>query len=260
MLGKGRAEAITDSDIAKLADSLQCHPADLEAIAEVESNGFGWFDDGRIKILFEKHWFYKQLYGQVRTNAVKSGLARKNWMSPRNGGYKDQASPDDRYRLLERAMKVDEEGAFRSISIGRFQIMGFNYGSCGFVSAKHMWTRFLDSEKHQLEAFAKFLKSKGMVQAVRSRNFAMVEDRYNGGGLNGAYAEKMKNASDRLRAGKWKNYKPGSLAAPPEPATPVPAPTPPPKPATPPAPAPVAATGFWVAIAEFFKALIRGGR
>src|SRR5690606_19061870 len=92
-LGKGRAEAITDSDIASLADSLQVHPADLEAIAEVESNGFGWFPDGRMKILFEKHWFYKYLDGTVRTNAMKSGLARKNWISPAKGGYKDQSSP-----------------------------------------------------------------------------------------------------------------------------------------------------------------------
>ena len=69
-LGKGRAAAITDAEMAALADELGCHPADLEAIAKVESSGFGWFKGGRIKILFEKHWFYKFLTGAARSNAV----------------------------------------------------------------------------------------------------------------------------------------------------------------------------------------------
>ena len=80
VLGKGRAEAISARDIAQLADQLGCHPADLEAIAEVESNGFGWFADGRMKILFEKHWFYRNLTGSKRALAVKTGLARNAWI------------------------------------------------------------------------------------------------------------------------------------------------------------------------------------
>ncbi len=56
----------------------------------------GWLADGRIKILFEKHWFYKQLPDETRTNAMKNGLA-----------------------------------AFGSVSVGKFQIMGFNHKICG---------------------------------------------------------------------------------------------------------------------------------
>lgn len=220
ILGKGEAIAVTDADIANLADSLGCHPADLEAIAEVESGGFGWFPDGRIKILFEKHWFYKYLEGTVRTNAMKSGLARANWISPAKGGYKDQATPDQRYSLLERAIKVNREGAFKAISVGRYQIMGFNHAACGHPTAEDMFNKFCQSEAYQLSAFAAFLKSKGLVSAIQRRAFIEIERGYNGGGLNGAYAIRMKAASDNLRAGKWKNYRRGSMAIPKPPAPP----------------------------------------
>lgn len=226
ILGKGEAIAVTDADIAKLADSLQCHPADLEAIAEVESGGFGWFPDGRIKILFEKHWMYKYLEGSARSAAVKAGVARASWISPKQGGYNDQSSADDRYELLEKAIKFNREGAFKSASYGTYQIMGFNHQVCGHPTAEDMFNKFCQSEVYQLSAFAAFLKSKGLVSAIKRRDFAEIERGYNGGGLNGAYAYKMKVASDKLRAGKWKDYKPGSMA--------IPTPKPAPAPATPP--------------------------
>lgn len=239
-LGKGRAAAMTDAEMAALADELVCHPANLEAIAEVESSGFGWFRDGRIKILFEKHWFYKLVDRARRDQAVSAGLARRSWVSPANGGYKDQKGAAARYRLLEAAMRLDRDAGLQSISIGRFQIMGFNHEICGFDTVEEMWTAFLDSEKHQLRAFANFLKSKNLVAAVRRGDFATVEEGYNGGGLNGRYARRMKKASDKLRAGKWKGYVPGSLRVEPEPEpepAPVPAPRPEPKPdAKPPPP------------------------
>jgi hypothetical protein len=212
-LGKGRAAAITAAEMAALADELGCHPADLEAIAEVESGGFGWYRDGRIKILFEKHWFFKLVESARRSTAVKLGLARKSWVPPSRGGYRDQKTPDQRYAILAKAIDFDHEAAFASVSIGRFQIMGFNYEICGFVSASAMWKKFLKSERHQLRAFANFLKSKGLVAALRRRDFAKIEKGYNGGGLGGAYARRMKVESDKLRADKWKNYRPGSMKA-----------------------------------------------
>lgn len=255
-LGKGRAEAITDADMAALASEIGCHPADLEAIAIVESNGFGWFKDGRMKILFEKHWFYKLVPPSKRNAAVKAGLARKSWVAPKNGGYKDQSNADARYRLLARAMEMDEEAALQSISMGRFQIMGFNHGLCGFASAKQMWTAFLDSEKNQLRAFATFLRKKGLYPALIARDFAKIETVYNGGGLNGAYARKMKTEADKLRAGKWKGWTP-TTAAPPAPSEiPRVNSKPAPKPEAAPAPSPAPKTGI---VAAVIAALLAAG-
>lgn len=215
MLGKGKAEAIDDSAIERLAIEFGCHPAALEAISEVESNGFGWFPDGRIKILFEKHWMYKLTSGQKQKEAVNSGVARRKWISPKNGGYKEQKSASDRYRILSRAMEIDETAALQSISMGKYQIMGFNYMVCGFASPQDMWAAFLESEKHQLRAFATFLEKKGLVSAIRRLDFDEVEEVYNGGGLKGAYARRMDEEYERLKAGKWKGWNPDKVKEPP---------------------------------------------
>ena len=49
--------------------------------------------------------------------------------------------------------------------------------------------------------------------------FEKVEQRYNGGGLNGAYAKRMRIASDNLRKSKWKDYRPGAMPVTATPAT-----------------------------------------
>lgn len=233
-LGKGEATAITDANIASLARTIGCHPATIEAISQVESNGHGWFADGRMKILFEKHWFYKLIPEAKRANAVKNGLARKNWLSPQKGGYKDQGDADSRYKLLTRAIKVDEEAAYKSISMGTFQIMGFNHKLCGHQSAKQMFDAFCESEGMQLSALAGFLVGKNLSDALKHADFATIEQVYNGGGLNGAYADRMEKAYKALRAGKWANWNakeaPKPSAAPTAPPKPVPATADAPKP------------------------------
>lgn len=215
-LGKGRAQAITDQDIYDLAQELRCSPAVLEAIAKVESNGFGWFPDGRIKILWEAHWFYRLLdkhRPDLLKEAVKKGLARKKWVSPKNGGYKNQNKTDDRYRLLQEGIDIHQEIALSSISVGKFQIMGFNHKLCGYDTATHMWVDFPDSEVNQLKAFAAFLKNKKLGPALRSEDFDRIETVYNGGGLGGVYADRMRKEAKALKF-KWAKFEPGAKTKP----------------------------------------------
>ena len=210
MFGTGPAKALQNNAFARAAKMLKCHPADLEAIAIVESDGFGWFKDGRIKLLFEKHVFYKRLPATIRKKAVKAGLARRKWVSPRNGGYRDQKGATSRYKLFEAALKMHERAGYESASYGTYQIMGFNYKPCGFNSAKEMFEAFLTGEQAQLDAFIAFLRSRRLIVAIRKRDFDLVEKRYNGGGLKGAYAKLMLAASNKLRRTKWKNWNPNA--------------------------------------------------
>ena len=208
ILGKGRAAATSDNDIARLAIDLGCHPAVLEAIVKVESGGFGWSKDGRMKILFEKHWFFKVLRGAQRTRAVNAGLARKGWISPSKGGYKEQRTTAAKYKILSNAIDINEEAAFKSISMGKFQIMGFNHGICGFPSAKAMFDDFTDTEANQLKALSNFMIAKKLQNALRNEDFNRIEKVYNGGGLNGKYAARMRTHCRKLKAGKWKDFDP----------------------------------------------------
>lgn len=270
LLGQGRAQAITNNDMAALAKSIGCHPATLDAIAQVESAGFGWFDDGRIKILPEPHKFHAALPAAKRTRAVSLGLATTSYAKTKaSGHYKKMTNePGPRYDLLKRQIDYDEAAAYEGMSVGKFQIMGFNYATCGFASAKQMFDAFTDSEAHQLRAFGAFLIKNGLRTALILEDFEQVETTYNGGGLGGAYARKMRAAAVKLKAGKWAGWPtewPGKQAPPPvappappavptRPVPPSPPVTPPPvKPTPAPAP-PVAAPGFW---ARFFAALFR---
>lgn len=208
MLGQGRAAAISNDDMAALAIELGCHPATLEAIAEVESGGFGWFDDGRIKILPEPHKFDDYLPTARRAEARRLGLATLSYAATKaSGHYKRMTNgPGPRYALLDRMIAFDENAAFNAISVGRFQIMGFNHEACGYPTAKAMFEAFVDSEANQLRAFGRFLVGEGLKDELAREDFDGVERIYNGGGLNGAYAARMRAEAAKLKRGKWAKW------------------------------------------------------
>ncbi len=198
-LGKGKAKAIDLGDYVRLGQELDVEPAVIEALAQAESNGFGWFKDGRIKILFEKHVFFRELVDLgLRRKAVAAKLARPKWISPQNGGYKEQNFPANRYRIFEAAIALDEEAAYRSVSIGRFQIMGFNFRICGYDSAKAMFQAFVQDEENQLQALVLFLKAEDLVGPLRIKDWKTVAAKYNGEGQAEVYAKKLAAAYRKL--------------------------------------------------------------
>lgn len=201
MLGQGRSQNLPDGAIEHLAARYKVHPADLQAIANVESSGNAWFADGRIKILYERHIFYRELPASKRARAVREGLANKGHRG--KAQYADQKSAGSRYRLLARAIEIDRNAAFRSISSGMFQIMGFNAGTCGHASAEAMFDAFVDSELAQMEAFAAFLEKNKLIPAIRARNFNRVGRVYNGD-KTGKYGAKMRAEATKLRKRTWR--------------------------------------------------------
>lgn len=214
MLGKGRFTPYTDAQFAAFADRNGWHPARLEAIATVESGSSGVFPDGRMKILPEPHKFYERLPKAKRAEALRQGLATRSYKETKaSGHYKRMGPASARYSLLMRWIAYDATAAYEAISMGRFQIMGFNHAKCGVPSAKAMFDAFCDSKLAQLEAFARFLIGAGLKAAVRDGDYEKVEDIYNGGGI-GSYSDRMEREEKRLRAGKWKGYKAGGMAKP----------------------------------------------
>ena len=123
-------------------------------------------------------------------------------------------------------MQIDKAAALRSCSVGKYQIMLFNYHICGFSSPEDMWEAFLADEKNQLKAFINFLIHNDLVSVMAGalqisvecglsdrleELFLTVEKKYNGGGQNGAYAEKMIKYFKTLHDGKWKDWDPESF-------------------------------------------------
>jgi len=72
---KGAAKRIDDIDLPKLGAQIGVGEDELHAFIEAETRGSGFDPQGRPKILFERHKFYKYLPKEKRAAAVKLGLA-----------------------------------------------------------------------------------------------------------------------------------------------------------------------------------------
>lgn len=162
-------QRIKDADIWLAADELGCEPAAVRAVLDVESDG-GFLPDGRPKILFERHYFSRLTGGRHdRTHPHVSNRVA--------GGYRGGAAEHDR---LDEAVRLDRGAALRSASWGLFQIMGANFGACGFDSVDRYVEAMKKSESEQLRAFVAFLLSQRLAIKLRERDWAGFARRYNG--------------------------------------------------------------------------------
>jgi peptidoglycan hydrolase-like protein with peptidoglycan-binding domain len=215
-LGVGKGALLTAKDIEQAALSLKCHPATIEAITQVESAGSGYFSLSedklrRIKILPEPHVFGDKLPTALIKKALEVGLAYENYkVTKASGHYKRMGPAKARYDFFARMIDFKQSTAYLSISSGKFQIMGFNFESCGWKDAQKMFEDFCESEAYQLKAFLGFMATNNLVNAMQTENYARIEKVYNGGGLNGVYANRMKAAAAVLRAKQWKNWTPNN--------------------------------------------------
>jgi peptidoglycan hydrolase-like protein with peptidoglycan-binding domain len=173
----------------------------VNAIVDVESRGSGVDADGRVKVLFEKHRFYQNLPASKRAAAVKAGLARKDWISPKKGGYKDQPNNRAALEMLGRAMAIDETAALLSASYGLGQVMGENFRLCGWPSVQAFVLDMCESEDRHVDAMFGFLIGKGLKDEIAALDFDAVARVYNGSGQVETYGGRMKAAYQKF-AGK----------------------------------------------------------
>lgn len=152
---KGEAKRLTDTDLPAIGSTIGVGEDVLHAIMDVEAPKSGFDAEGRPRILFEPHIFYRELGpGSKRDQAVAQGLAYPSW---RPGSYGKES---EQYGKLVRALVIDASAAMRSCSWGRGQIMGFNHALAGYVSAQAMVEAFMASEAKQVEGIVRFMASK----------------------------------------------------------------------------------------------------
>lgn len=202
---KGRAKPIDDIDLPKLGALIGVGEDELHAFIEVETKGTGFDPQGRPRILFERHKFWKYLPAAKRKQAEKLGLAAKV-----PGGYGKES---EQYAKLKQAMAIDERAALFSCSWGLGQIMGFNYELTGYTSVEDMILDFMDDEEHQLAAAVKFIVNTKLDDELRTHNWAGFAKGYNGDNYKiNKYDERLADAY-----AKWKRIKDTPLTLAPEP-------------------------------------------
>lgn len=193
--GKGR----TAQTLARVAGQLGVEQDALGAFIDVEAAGSGFDSKGRLKILFEKHKFYKHISKDKRDEAVKAGLARKDWISPAKGGYDDQKTPDAKWAILARAAALDEIAALKSASVGCGQIMGEHAEWLGYGTPQDFWDLCAVTEDAQIEAMGRFLTKAGLIDEMRRKDWRGLAKGYNGPGQVDVYAPRLEKAYNKLR-------------------------------------------------------------
>ena len=144
------SKLLTEQDFKNTATDLQIEIAAIKAVAEVESRGGGFFDNGKPKILFEAHIFSSKTghkYDDSHSNISSRRWNRKLY----KWGEKE-------YERLEEAIKLDKVAALQSASWGKFQVMGFNYKICGWNDVETFVDDMYKDEGQHLKAFSGFIK------------------------------------------------------------------------------------------------------
>lgn len=192
---KGKAKRLDDIDLPMVGREIGVGEDEVHAILDVESAGSGFDKQGRPKMLFEPHIFWRELGpGPKRNLAAAQGLAYARWK---------RDYPKDSYPRLLKAMAIDEEAALRSASWGLPQMMGFNCKLAGYPTAKAMVEAFLDDEETHLAAMIRFIKATGLDDELRRHDWKGFALGYNGKGF-------AKNGYDRKLAAsfaKWQRIK-----------------------------------------------------
>lgn len=155
-----KAAAVSDDEIARLASRLGGSVAQVKAVAAVESAGGGWDNAGRLKCLYERHYFWKRL--RIKIPFLSD---------PTPGGYTVDADRDginDSWEKVADAALRSPVAAFESASWGKFQIMGAWATKLGHANAVEFVWALSRSEAAHYAALERFIQVNGLTRAFQA--------------------------------------------------------------------------------------------
>ena len=172
---------LTDARIAEIARENGIHPAALLAVKLVESGiKSGFLDSGKPQILFEGHVFYKYLKANVKSLDINKFCAQyPNIVYPKWDKSK-YLGGEKEWTRLEQARQINVKYANYSASWGMFQVMGFNYKSCGCESISEFVEKMSESQEQQLRLTLNFFKHSNLIVPLQKRQWATFAKGYNG--------------------------------------------------------------------------------
>lgn len=179
-------QSLTDADYERAAQLLNVEVAIVRAVHEVESAGKGFLADGRPKILFERHIFFRETDGRF-------AVTHPDICNKRSGGY---LGNEREWPRLERAIALDREAGLKSASWGLGQVMGFNFKIAGFNNVEEFVLAMQQNEGRQLDAMMNFILNANsrMAPALQRQDWMTFARYYNGEGGVPKYGLKLEAA------------------------------------------------------------------
>lgn len=176
---------ITYEHALKAAEEIEVEPEAIFAVIRVETPypHVGDTPKGKPIILNERHWFYK-LSGRYPVSSTHPHLSQV-----KAGGYctgKDWIERQDcEHERLAEKMRIYggvlKEPALKSISMGLFQVMGFNHNVIGYNSVFDMWEDAQAADDTiDLRWFLEYVKVNKLDDELRRHDWAGFARGYNG--------------------------------------------------------------------------------
>ena len=179
---------ITELQFHRAAKILDTPISTIKAVYEVETSGGAYLPDGRVKILFEGHKFWKTLSkrGIKKSELIEAAKKHPNVLYEHwdKKQYKGGAAEWD--RVSESYLVCDLLGVERGINLeaasyGSFQILGENAKLCGYYNAHEMIAAYNNGgEGEQLDSFCRFVKARKIDGYLREKQWAKFAEKYNG--------------------------------------------------------------------------------
>lgn len=193
---------LSEQDLIDFASLFKLELPVVKAVNEVESRGEGFLNDGRPKILFEGHVFWRQLKKRDLNpddflNDYTQNVLYEKWTRT----FYDGGSGE--YHRLEKAAGMSDlqevhDAAFASASWGCFQIMGYHFSSLGYSSIDAFVASMYQKEAKHLVAFGRYLEANNLINALKQRDWHTFARGYNGPGyMENNYHIKLENAYQR---------------------------------------------------------------
>lgn len=155
-----KAPAITPAEFSNFAVMLDnTEPAKVMAFAMTESGKSAFFNSGRPKILYERHYFWQ------RIKIIIPLLS-----NPTGGGYTHDANKNDindSWEKLADAICINPIAALESCSWGKFQIMGAHWKHLGYSSVFEFAYSMVISEYNHYDAFIRFIKANKLIAKLK---------------------------------------------------------------------------------------------
>lgn len=185
---KGPIDRLSAAQIAAEATALGVPPPLVGAVYDVESGGRGMdAATGLPIILYEPHVF-SRLTGHVH-DAGHPSISYRAW---KTRPY--PKTQTERWDQMLAAMAFDPGAALQSASWGLGQVMGFNFATCGFGDVWAFARRMASGEGAQFGAMLDFIEKKGLLPALKRKDWRAVASGYNGSGQVDLYAGKLAKA------------------------------------------------------------------
>jgi hypothetical protein len=207
--GNDCSNLLQHASLVSAAARLGVELAVVMAVNEVESQGSGFLDNGKPKILFERHVMYRRLEtprspdddaAALKKHADQLAAAQPNLVNPKAGGY---AGGSAEHQRLANARLIDDLCALESASWGAFQVMGYHAVRLGYASVQDFVSRMLKNENEQFEAFVRFIEcDAGLLKSLKGKKWAAFAKEYNGPDYaRNLYDTKLERAYQRHAAG-----------------------------------------------------------